>query len=192
VSEGGDELAPTTSVGGPTFWAPDGPAQSSANTGWGTPQEVIDRVLKVGGVGLDPASNAESIVPASIKWSGPSGDGLDGLSLPWHVLMKGSEPDSLVYVNPPYGRGITGPWVEKMDRESRRGVEIIALLPARTDTAWFQLALRGAQALCLWSGRLTFLGAPSSAPFPSAIVYWGPRVRRFESAFQDAGIVVRL
>ena len=75
--------------------------------------------------------------------------------------------------------------------EAALGEEIIALLPARVDTKWFQEDIfPTAAAICFWKGRLTFLGAPAPALFPSAVVYWGPNVQRFVSAFQTAGTII--
>ncbi len=72
-------------------------------------------------------------------------------------------------MNPPYGRAIGG-WVRKAREESLSGAIVVSLLPARTDTAWWHDDVMRAQEIRLLRGRLTFVGAPSPAPFPSAIV----------------------
>jgi hypothetical protein len=41
-------------------------------------------------------------------------------------------------------------------------------------------------------GRLKFVGAPHSAPFPSAVIYWGRRTGQFWLKFRDAGVVVEV
>jgi hypothetical protein len=154
---------------------------SSARDSWNTPPEVLELVRRLGPIGLDPCSNAGSIVGASEEWRLERGE--DGLARPWALA-------GLVYVNPPYGREI-GPWAQKMAAEGRAGVEIVALLPARTDARWWQESVRTADALLFWRGRLRFLGAPSSAPFPSAVAYWGPRWLTFLSVFGERGHGVR-
>ena len=53
------------------------------------------------------------------------------------------------------------------------GVSTVALLPARVDTSWWhQHVAQGANGIWFLKGRLRFKGAPASAPFPSAVVYW--------------------
>lgn len=152
---------------------------SSVSKDWNTPIEVLNRIRQFDVIGLDPCSNEDSIVDALIEWSLP---GQDGLACNW--LFCG-----LVYVNPPYGHQIME-WVRKMVNEASCGAEIIALVPARTDAAWWQNFATQARAICFWRGRLRFLGADSSAPFPSAVLYWGDRVARFKEVFQSAGWVV--
>ena len=73
------------------------------------------------------------------------------------------------WMNPPYGRAI-GVWVKKAHQESLRGATVVSLLPARTDTTWWQDYVMQAQQVRLLRGRLTFVGASSPAPFPSAVV----------------------
>jgi hypothetical protein len=86
----------------------------------------------------------------------------DGLSQRW---------SGKVFLNPPYGRQ-TGRWVRKAFEESLNGVFVVCLLPARTDTRWWQdYAKRGH--VYFLRGRLRFGNAVNTAPFPSAIVTFG-------------------
>jgi len=155
---------------------------------WNTPQVLIDRVLAFNPViGLDPCSNATSIVPATHKFDG-SVSGKDGLRMGWSGY-------GLVYVNPPYGRGLVGQWAERCadDYESNMSVgdDIIGLFPAAVGSGWFQDHIFGrASAICFWRGRLRFLGASSSARFDSAVVYWGSDVSQFMCAFVGVGEIV--
>src|SRR5262249_42668683 len=59
----------------------------------------------------------------------------DGLSLPWH---------GTVFVNPPYGRAIAR-WIAKARGEVERGnaSKVVALIPARTDTAYWHEHIAG-------------------------------------------------
>jgi phage N-6-adenine-methyltransferase len=82
------------------------------------------------------------------------------------------------WMNPPYGREI-GQWVRKAYIESTKGAFVVALLPARTDTAWWHNWVIGpnpqhpyAQVEYL-RGRIKFVGAKSTAPFPNAIAVYG-------------------
>jgi site-specific DNA-methyltransferase (adenine-specific) len=90
-----------------------------------------------------------------------------------------------VYVNPPYGRAIV-PWVRKAVTEPLD--ELLLLLPARTDTAWFQPVW--ALDICFIRGRLRFSGHTENAPFPSVLAYRGPRRDEFALAFRDLGHIV--
>ena len=76
-----------------------------------------------------------------------------------------------VVCNPPYGRAIKS-WVRKCWEESRNPETlVVALLPARTDTAWFHdYIYRRAREIRFVRGRLHFNESPNSAPFPSMIV----------------------
>lgn len=163
---------------------------SSASNDWCTPPCVLDLVRKLGRIGLDPCSNPRSIVHAQVEFS-PEKD-QDGLQLPWAASRSPwgeGMTDDIVYCNPPYGRALAD-WADKIKAESYWGAEILALVPARTDTAWFRTLFDSAKALCFWGGRITFMGAPSLAPFPSMVTYHGPRRYEFAAAFCGAGRIV--
>lgn len=167
---------------------------------WNSPQNVVDRIRKFSPIALDPCSNPTSIVNADTEWRIERGE--DGLTRPWPT--KG-----LVYVNPPYDE--LERWAAKMAKESARGVEIIACIPARTDTkAWQDSIFPSCDAVCFWRGRMKFGAGRSSssqtsmliqpdsdlatgdntAPFPSALPYWGRRKRKFQQHFFGAGWVM--
>jgi site-specific DNA-methyltransferase (adenine-specific) len=155
--------------------------RTTGKNDWNTPLELVELVREVGPIVLDPCSNATSIVHAQEEWA----DG--ALDRPWPT--KG-----LIYVNPPYGREVPI-WVEKVIEANLAGSEIVLLIAARTDSRWFHRLFETAGAICFWKGRLRFLGAAHSAPFPSAVVYFSPRGRslaRFTDAFSKAGKVVSL
>lgn len=150
---------------------------------WQTPQNVIDVVLQVfgGAIDLDPA--AEPTPPHNVPATTHFTPADDGLYLPW---------GGRVYCNPPYGREI-GRWATKARVEyetgqtSRLPAEIILLLPARVDTAWWR-ELRNFP-VCFVRGRLKFVGAEWPAPFPSALMYLGPNVGAFTRHAEQLGDV---
>jgi hypothetical protein len=149
---------------------------ASARTDWSSPPAVVERVVTLlGRVDLDPCSGATATVPARRRLTAED----DGLAQRWR---------GRVFLNPPYGAELPQ-WVDKLVAEHRSGrvAEAVALLPARTDTAWFR-ALRE-YPRCFLFGRLRFGGAESAAPFPSMLVYLGQRVHEFAEAFADAGDV---
>lgn len=140
-----------------------------------TPLPVLERVRQLGPIGLDPCSNARSEVDARVEWR------RGGLERDWVGY-------GLVYCNPPYGRGVER-WTAKCVETSERGEDVVGLLPARTDSQWWQEDVARAVAVCCWRGRLKFLGARSGAPFPSALVFWGGAsfARAARAHFADAG-----
>lgn len=144
------------------------PMNASGSEHWCTPPEILERVIAVcGSIGLDPCSNGSSIVGARTAWDVHA----DGLSRSWIGLGS-------VYVNPPYGDALPV-WMGKCALEAAEGAEIVALVPARTETKWFRAVLESPATVGLWRGRVQFLGAPNPAPFPSVLIYWGPRADRF-------------
>lgn len=166
---------------------------SSDRMDWQTPDDLLELVNMVGGIAFDPCTTPDNptkaklfICPSteeSLVAGGGHGVGGDGLAANWHV-------DGLVYINPPYGRQLPK-WVAKARLEAAGGAEIIALVPARTDTRWWQKHIaHGADAICFWAGRLKFRGAENSAPFPSALVYFGDRAKAFRRVFTGKGWIV--
>ena len=79
------------------------------------------------------------------------------------------------WMNPPYGKSI-GNWMKKAEEESRlSGALVVCLVPARTDTKWFHDCVLKAQAEVRFvRGRIKFVGATASAPFPSVVVIFRP------------------
>jgi phage N-6-adenine-methyltransferase len=131
---------------------------SSATDEWETPQALFNELSWIyGGFTLDPCATRQNAKCARFFTRAD-----DGLARRW---------DGKVYLNPPYGREI-GRWVRKAFEESLRGALVVCLLPARTDTRWWQdYARRGH--VCFLRGRLKFGQAKNAAPFPSAIVTFG-------------------
>lgn len=150
---------------------------SSALTEWFTPQSVLGlvRSMSGGGIGLDPATSIQNPCEATTFYT----EAENGLVQPW-------TGHGLVYVNPPYGRAL-GLWAIKIRDEAMAGAEIVACLPARTDTAWFRIAAAAADAQCFWYGRIRFSNSEDSAPFPSVFAYWGDRAKAFRRAFHTRG-----
>ena len=74
-----------------------------------------------------------------------------------------------VFCNPPYSQ--IKLWAAKFIEESKHARCIVALVPARTDTKWFQSLMASADKVVFIKGRLHFSNA-GSAPFPSALAIW--------------------
>lgn len=131
---------------------------SSLTDDWGTPRELFAGLDHEFTFGLDACATADNAKCS--RWYSIEDD---GLTQPWH-------PFSPVWVNPPYGKGI-GLWMEKAYQESRMGATVVALVPSRTDTAWWHDHVMRADEIRFIRGRVSFYGR-APAPFPSAIVVW--------------------
>lgn len=151
---------------------------SSEKMDWQTPDNILELVRVVAPIGLDPCTTQENPTDASVFICPPG----DGLRYEWRR-------SGLVYCNPPYGSALAD-WARKMAVEGKAWTEIIGLVPARPDTRWWHSYIVEADAICFWRGRLKFKGAPSAAPFPSALPYWGPRRDRFREVFGPYGWIV--
>lgn len=80
-------------------------------------------------------------------------------------------------MNPPYSRQ-TGVWIEKAYRESLKGACVVCLIPARPDASyWHDYILPYATEIRFVRGRLRFSGSSESAPFPSAVVVFGRKMK---------------
>lgn len=138
--------------------------KTSLTPEWTTPRDLFDELDAEFNFDLDVASTDEN---ALCERHYTEGD--DGLAQQW----SGS-----VWCNPPYGREISK-WMRKA-AESNRGGVTVCLVPARTDTAWWHDWIVGhATEVRFVRGRLKFGDSGSGAPFPSAIVIYDKRPRRY-------------
>lgn len=145
-----------------------------------TPGYLLDMVAEVmGGIDLDPCADPGKRVPAHRHFAEED----NGLIMPWY---------GRVFMNPPYGPN-TRRWVEKLIAQLAIGKtkEAITLTAARTDTRFFALLHGGP--VCYVKGRLLFLNSSYdeqiSAPFPSALRYFGPNHAKFYEVFSRIGAV---
>lgn len=134
------------------------PLFSSMRKDWETPPDLFMALDQEFHFELDACASAENKKCPLFYF------GENGLELSWAPCRT--------WINPPYGRRITGLWVRKAHEESLLGALVVALLPARTDTAWFHDYILGKAEIRFIRGRLKFVGAKSGAPFPSMIVIW--------------------
>jgi phage N-6-adenine-methyltransferase len=121
---------------------------------WETPQDLFDELNKEFDFKLDVCATKENA-----KCSDYLTKEVNGLECGWDL--------GWVWMNPPYGREIKD-WVKKASEER----EVVALLPARTDTRWFHdyIYKKKAVEIRFIKGRLKFGKATNSAPFPSMLV----------------------
>lgn len=92
---------------------------------------------------------------------------------PEHDGLKQSWQGHKVWVNPPYGRNITGLWIKKAWEECyKEDTTVTMLLPSRTGTKWYYEYCMNASEILFIKGRLKFIGAKDCAPFPSIVVHF--------------------
>jgi len=150
---------------------------------WCTSRTFLDPLEKFncGPPAMDPCSNPASVVNAAIELYGPKLNGC-GLALPWVTT-------GLVFVNPPYSDLFT--WMARCAEAAALGSEVVALIPAYTDTAWFHQFAVPAGVRLFWEGRLSFLDPKGRtrfpARFPSLACYWGRRIKRFRRTMGPYG-----
>ena len=145
---------------GNRFFEPGGAAFSAQRDDWETPRYLYDKLNEEFGFTLDAAAN-------------------DMNHKCEHYFTKEDSAfdhtweNETVFCNPPYGRQIRD-WVRKCSQEaSRIGTTVVMLLPARTDTIWFQQYILNNAEVRFIPGRLKYElgGVPGdSAPFPSMVV----------------------
>ena len=131
---------------------------SSKSDLWETPQDLFDKLDAEFHFNLDVCA-----LPENAKCAAYYTPEMDGLSQPWYGRC---------WCNPPYGRQVCR-WVEKAIRSALEGATVVMLLPARTDTAWYQDYIDPFVRPRFIRGRLKFGGAKNSAPFPSMLVAFG-------------------
>ena len=142
------------------FYKAGAAAMTSNKDDWETPQALFDQLNEEFHFTLDAASNDQN-AKCEHHYTAEN----SGLERSW-----GGEP---VFCNPPYGRNI-GDWIRKASQEaSKPDTLVVLLVPARTDTRWFQNHILHRAEVRFLPGRLKYEvngQAGEAAPFPSMIV----------------------
>lgn len=146
---------------------------------WCTPPEIVELVSSYfdGKIDLDPCSNEESIVPATVKLTKEQ----DGLAHEWR---------GYVYANHPFGRGQAKKWLAKA--KGSDNAVVITLTKFDPSTNWWNAYAWDADAICVPAKRIKFLGAPSGADFPVALLLYRGNTQRFSEVFSKLGKVLVL
>lgn len=132
------------------------PLMSSAKDDWETPPAFFDLVNAEFRFALDVCATAKNT--KCPRFFSPEED---GLSRDWW---------GPAWMNPPYGSAVV-PWLHKAAAESlKQRILVACLVPARTDTKWWWSTALRAREIRFLKGRIKFIGGPSGAPFPSALV----------------------
>lgn len=138
---------------------------SSNCSTWGTPDYIFGPLNEEFNFEIDLAASKKNTKCAKFFDKKQN-----SLKQKWHLFK-------CAWLNSPYGRGVTIKWVRKAYKESLKGVTVVCLLPARTDTVWFQKYCYNREnvELRFLKGRIKFVGARHGAPFPSVIVIFHAR-----------------
>lgn len=126
---------------------------------WATPPELFAKLDAVYHFDLDVCATADNAKCA--RFYSPEDN---GLAQDW---------TGVCWMNPPYGRKVRD-WMAKACEAGRNGVIVVCLVFARTDTRWWHDHAMQATWIAFIRGRVRFVGADSGAPFPSALVVFGP------------------
>lgn len=101
-------------------------SKSSNSVEYKTPKRFFDKLNAIFKFKLDPATNIDNNLGLERYYT----ENDNGLQQPWNYNT---------FVNPPFGRGINK-WINKMQLECDANPNniYVMLLPAKTDTKWFQ------------------------------------------------------
>lgn len=144
---------------------------SSKSAEWQTPPDLFVKLNNEFGFKLDVASTKENALCENFFTEEDN------------ALIQDWSKFGTAYMNPPYGRGI-GKFIKKAWEESLKGMTVVMLIPARTDTKWWHSYCAKGEVRFI-KGRLKFVNTTfpsyrengefelSPAPFPSAIVIFG-------------------
>lgn len=95
---------------------------------------------------------------------------------------------NICWMNPPYGSEIIL-WMKKAYEESLKKSIVVCLVPARTDTKWFQDYAMKAAEIRFIRGRLKFGNGANSAPFPSAIIVFNKYINQLRVSTYDRNLL---
>ncbi len=129
---------------------------------------------------LDPASNAESSIPADVAWFG-EGDDDNGLVLDWW---------GNVWLNPPFSA--MDVWTDRSISQLALVTSLTFLGPGDTSTMWWRKWKANCDAWAGWKGREHFPmpdNPKGGAPGPTHLFYVGPRASRWRRVMEHVGCV---
>ena len=148
-----------------------------------TPDWIWQAAARVmGGIDLDPASNSHThphVSEAKRHYTHEDN------GLLWWWLGR-------IWLNPPYCKTEDSSlmlWMQALTASYDAGLltEACVLVPAYTDTGWWEALMALGPVICAPKGRLTYVGNDSPARYPSAIAYIGENLSGFWHEFRPHG-----
>ena len=166
-SDGGREAPGPGEKGEAPTRSPWNTIHSSKDMNWRTPPILFQQLDDEFDFKLDAAASPENaLCPDFLHESD------NALEVEWTTKTDGA-----VFLNPPYGRDVKR-WVEKAYRESSKGLTVVILVMACTETQWWRQYVWKADEVRLVQGRVQFLdcnGKPrAAAPKGSAVIVFRP------------------
>lgn len=158
-----------------------------ANNEWRTPPHFIESARKVmGSIDTDPASNdeAQKTVQAGVHYT----EATNGLDKMWF---------GNVWLNPPYGRGMAQPFIDKLTGQHQQRITEQAILLVNTvytSVWWRQTGINSIySAICLPDHRIAFINPENGKPAKGGdrdqiIVYLGDNPTAFCEEFSKYGV----
>jgi len=134
---------------------------SSQRQDWETPPDHFEALDAEFGFDLDVCATRRN---AKVERFYSPED--DALAQPWRGTC---------FCNPPFDQ--IEAFVTKAIRSVAEGATVVMLVPARTDSRWFQALVQHADDVRLFARRLRFVGATQPAPFPCAAVVLRPTLQ---------------
>lgn len=153
---------------------------SSENPNWGTPAELFEPLAREFPVALDAAGSPGW--HKTLRFLGPGSDlATDALKADWRDFTNRHEA---IFLNPPFSRALKmpiEPWL-KACAEFGADRTIVAIVPARVDTTWWNAHIaHSAAEIRFIPHRVKFVPPPGhqkkgfSAGFPTSVVIWRPQ-----------------
>jgi phage N-6-adenine-methyltransferase len=137
---------------------------------WETPKELYKLLNDIFHFGLDAAAS-----DSNHKCNLYLTEQQNALLVDWDEYMsKNNIYPKTVFINPPYNnKGILLKFFNKIKEESDKGLTIVVLVAARTETRWHKIAWNYAKYFCFFYKRIQFEldGVPMGTPtFPSELI----------------------
>jgi len=158
---------------------------SQGTNEWYTPPHIIELArATMGGIDLDPASNAvaQEWVRAGAYYS--ADDVLSGLARIWW---------GRIWLNPPFDQ--TRAWVDRLDSAYRSGEieQAVLLVNSAPGYVWWERIWRE-RPVCMLRERLRFIRpdgtAGGQAKKGQTVAFFGPDASRFRMIWADVGRVI--
>jgi site-specific DNA-methyltransferase (adenine-specific) len=171
------------------------PPMGDGNNDRRTPDDLFQRLHDMYVLTLDAAASVENAkLPDFCTLDGRYElRSVIGVTIPVRVSdedgLASSWESERVFVNPPYGRKLLAPFIEKAHQETRvlkRCPIVVMLLPVRPEQSWWQRYVwdnvrkraRPGVSIEFIAGRLRYDGLKGAAPFPSCVVIFERSGRR--------------